>query len=109
MKMLKVANIPSPLLKQKIDDKLYTFCQENDIKLFAIFGSFATGEQKKKSDIDILVKFETGKEKSLLNLVRLQFKLQRIFGRKVDLVTMESLNPYIKDSILDSMRVVYEG
>jgi len=107
--MLNVTNIPSSLIKKRIDSKLDLFCQENDVKLLAIFGSFATGKQQTKSDVDILVQFRTGKEKSLLNLVRLQFKLQKILGRKVDLVTMESLNQYIKDSILDNMRVIYEG
>jgi uncharacterized protein len=107
--MLNVANIPIPLMKKRIDNKLDSFCQENDIKLLAIFGSFATGKQHKKSDVDILIQFEVDKEKSLLNLVRLQFKLQRILGRKVDLVTTESLDQYIKDNILNNMRVIYEG
>jgi len=106
--MLKASNIPKPLIKEKLEDRLTKICHENGISLLAIFGSFANGMQRKKSDVDILIQFDKNKEKSLLELVGLQFKLQRIFGRKVDLVTMDGLSPYIKDDVLNNMRVIYE-
>lgn len=45
----------------------------------ALFGSVARGEAKKRSDIDILIKLKKGK--SLLDLVRLQFELEKNWGK----------------------------
>ncbi len=56
------------------------------------------GSKKKSSDIDILIKFKEGK--SLLDLARLELILEKKLGRKVDLVTYDSLHPLIKDRIL---------
>jgi predicted nucleotidyltransferase len=74
----------------------------------AIFGSFARGEQKKKSDIDIAIEFEKGSQKSLLDLVRIENELRRIFKRKVDLGIFSSLNPYIMEDVKKEMRIIYE-
>jgi predicted nucleotidyltransferase len=63
-----------------------------------IFGSFARGENKKGSDIDILVEFKD--TPSLLALIRLENELSEILGTKVDLVTTGSIkNKRIKSSI----------
>ncbi len=64
-----------------------------------IFGSFARGEAKKNSDIDILIKFK-GK-KSLLDLAGLEIELEKKLGRKVDVLTYNSVHPLLKDKILN--------
>jgi len=106
VKVVEIKNIPPILRKGKLKERLAELCDENNIVFLSIFGSFARGKQKKKSDIDMLVKFENGK--SLLDIVRVQFKLQRLFKRKIDLVTMGALSPYIKDYVLNGMKVIYE-
>lgn len=63
-----------------------------------IFGSYARGEEKKKSDVDFLVKV-TG-NKSLLDIVRLQLELEQNLGTKVDLLEYEEISPYLKKKIL---------
>jgi uncharacterized protein len=69
----------------------------NPIKV-GIFGSYARGDNKKGSDIDILVEFK--ESPSLLTLIRLENDLSEIFGVKVDLVTTGALkNKRIKKSI----------
>jgi predicted nucleotidyltransferase len=69
----------------------------NPIKV-GIFGSFARGENKKGSDIDILVEFKEAP--SLLTLIKLENDLSEILGVKVDLVTTGALkNKRIKKSI----------
>ena len=55
-----------------------------------------------KSDIDILVEFEPG-QKTFDNFMRLAFFLEELLGRRVDLVTMESLSPHIGPFILDKV------
>ena len=63
-----------------------------------IFGSFARGDNKKGSDIDILVEFKDAP--SLLTLIKLENDLTEILGVKVDLVTTGALkNKRIKKSI----------
>jgi len=71
----------------------------NDIKtLFSvrrigIFGSFARGEQKDSSDVDILVEFEKPTFKNFMNL---SFYLEDLLEREVDLVTLKGLHPRIR-------------
>ena len=75
------------------------------IKRIGVFGSFVRGEEKEESDIDIIVEFEEGK-KNFNNFINLAFFLEKLFGRKVDLVTLESISPYIKPYI--EKEVIYE-
>lgn len=69
------------------------------VKKLSLFGSFARGEQGAKSDVDLLVEFEQGK-KTFDNLMQLSFFLEDLFKRRVELVTLESLSPYIGPYIL---------
>jgi uncharacterized protein len=63
-----------------------------------IFGSFARGENKKGSDLDILVEFKEAP--SLLTLIKLENDLSETLEVKVDLVTTGALkNKRIKKSI----------
>jgi len=74
----------------------------------AVFGSFVRGKQKKKSDIDIAIEFEKNSEKTLLDLVRIEDELSKIFNRKVDLGIFSSLSPYIIEDVKKEMRIIYE-
>jgi predicted nucleotidyltransferase len=71
----------------------------------AVFGSYARGEEKPNSDIDILVEFSS--RKSLLELVRIERELSETLGIKVDLLTEKSISPYLIDSIKEEMEVIY--
>jgi len=77
--------------------------REHKIVEIGIFGSFIRGEQKRKSDIDILVKFD--EPVSLLDLVGAENYLSDLLGIKVDLVPKEDVRPELKKSIL--REVVY--
>lgn len=67
-----------------------------------IFGSFARGEERPESDIDVLVTFQDGK-KSFDNFMGTKFYLEDLFMRKVDLVTETALKPLIRDPILQDV------
>ena len=105
---IEIQNLPKELRSKEIEKKLAEICQKNGIVFMAIFGSFARGEQNKKSDIDIAIEFEKGSQKSLLDLVRIENELRRIFKRKVDLGIFSSLNPYIMEDVKKEMRIIYE-
>ena len=74
------------------------------VKEIGLFGSFVRGEATEKSDIDLLVEFKG--RKSLLDLVRLKMRLEELFGRKVDILTYKSINPLLKNRILDEQEVI---
>lgn len=63
-----------------------------------IFGSYARGEEKEGSDIDVLVRF--GEGASLFDFTGLEFYLEDLFGVPVDVVSERGLNPIIKADIL---------
>jgi uncharacterized protein len=73
--------------------------QRLGVRRCGLFGSFARGEQNDQSDVDILVEFEEG-QKTFDNFMALAFFLEDLLGRKVDLLTPESLSPYIGPHIL---------
>ena len=85
--------------------KLIDVCRQNDVSMVGIFGSMARGEAKKKSDIDLIVRFS--RRKSLLFMVQLERKLSEALGRKVDLLTEASISPYMRKRVLKEMQVVY--
>jgi hypothetical protein len=66
----------------------------------AIFGSYARGEQKKDSDVDLIVDFKEG-WKTFDNYMDLKFYLEELFGKKVDLVIKSAINPRIKPFIIE--------
>ncbi len=69
------------------------------VKRLGLFGSFARGGQATRSDVDLLVEFEEGR-KTFDNFMHLSFLLEEVLQRRVELVTLESLSPYIGPYIL---------
>jgi uncharacterized protein len=84
------------ILLQKIKKVL----KKNGIKRAAVFGSYARGEEKKNSDIDLLV--ELGENASLFDLVDLESELKKTTGKKIDAITYNSIHHLLKDSILSN-------
>jgi len=68
------------------------------VKEIGIFGSYVRGEQKKKSDIDVLVEFR--EPIGLFQFLDLEEYLTDLIGTKVDLVSKKALKPYIGARIL---------
>ncbi len=69
-----------------------------NVGYIGIFGSFVRGEQKKTSDIDILVEFR--KPIGLFKFIELEEYIGKVLGMKVDLVSKKALKPYIGQHIL---------
>jgi len=74
------------------------FLIEHGVKRLGIFGSYARGEERAGSDIDLIVEFNPGK-KNYDNFIELCFFLEELLGHKVDLLTLESLSPFIRPYI----------
>ena len=82
-------------LKQKIIFVLKSY----GILRAGIFGSYARGEQKNKSDIDILVKIK--KNASIFDVIELKINLEKILKKKVDLVEYDLIRKEIRKNILN--------
>lgn len=68
--------------------------QSFGVKNLGLFGSFVRNEQHAESDVDFLVEYEPGC-KNLKNYFGLMDWLENAFQREIELVTKESLSPYI--------------
>lgn len=66
----------------------------------AIFGSYVTGEQNKRSDIDIFVELKP-EYKTFDNYMELKFYLQKITSKKIDLAIKESIREELKPIIIE--------
>ena len=91
--------------KQEIFEKIIEFLKNEGAKRISVFGSYVRGEEKRESDIDIIVEFS--ERKSLLELVRIERELSEFLGIKVDLLTEQSISPYLIDFIRKEMEVIY--
>ena len=69
------------------------------VRRCGLFGSFLREEISPTSDVDLIVEFEP-EQKTFLNFVNLSFFLEEVLGRKVELVTPESLSPHFGPYIL---------
>jgi predicted nucleotidyltransferase len=88
---------------------LKTLCITYDVKTMYVFGSVCTDRFNVDSDIDILLSFkELSVEKYTDNYFALHEELEKLFERKVDLVTENSLsNPYFIQSVEETKQLLY--
>jgi len=70
-----------------------------------LFGSTARGDNTEKSDLDFLVDYEDG-FKDFRNLMKVADYLEENFGENIDIVTKESLSPYIYSCIIKDIKYV---
>ena len=81
----------------KLKPKIIEILKKNKIKKAGIFGSYARGDQRKDSDIDILVDPPKGIG---FGFAGIAIELEEKLGKKVHLVTYKYISPYMKRDIL---------
>lgn len=81
-------------------------CRKYRVKELAVFGSAARGELQPGSDIDLLVEFLPEAGIGLFELWELSDELERVLGRRVDLVPKGALKKAIRSAILAESRLV---
>jgi uncharacterized protein len=90
---------------RRLVPKIVRILRKYGVAKAGIFGSSVRGEQKKNSDVDILIL--PPKNMSLLGFVHLKHELEEKLGKKVDLVSYRGVHPYLKDQILgEEIRVI---
>lgn len=94
-------------MDKELQAKLLQYLLPHHPAKIGVFGSFARGENKEGSDLDILIKFKD--RISLLKLVQIEQELSDKFGISIDLVTENSLkNPRLKKYIEKDLITIYE-
>ena len=73
-----------------------------------LFGSFARGEEREDSDVDLLVKFDRRLPIGLFAYLRMHRELEEKLGRKVDLVEEGTLRPAAQITANRDLKVIYE-
>ena len=93
-----------------LDSKLQmivTMLQNEGAEKIGLFGSCARGTNNLKSDIDILVRFDSEHRKSLMEMVRIQNAISDAVHQTVDLLTERAVSPYLVDRIKAEEKVLY--
>lgn len=92
-------------------EAIYGLCRKYKVKSLSVFGSILTNRFNEKSDVDLLVRFNKH-EIPLMeyadNFFSLQFDLEHLFGRKVDLVCEDAIkNPYFLKEVTSTRKMIY--
>ena len=96
------------IITEKVNE-LKTLCNKYIVKSMYVFGSVCTEKFNDTSDIDILISFkELSIEQYTDNYFELHYKLQDLFGRKIDLLTEKSLsNPFFIKGVEQTKQLIY--
>jgi predicted nucleotidyltransferase len=89
---------------EEIKKKILPILEDYRVKKIGLFGSYARGEIKENSDIDILIEIE--KDISLLDFVGLKQEIEEALGEKVDLVEYDKIKPLLRERILNERVVI---
>lgn len=89
--------------RKTIIEKLKVYKRKSNysdkIKELGLFGSYATGNNIRKSDIDIFVELEPAK---MFDLISIKNDLEKLLGKKIDIIAVrKSMNRYLKRQIED--------
>lgn len=83
-------------------------CLSHRVRELSLFGSAVRSDFGERSDVDVLVEFQPDAHPTPFALADPQAALEAVFpGRRVDLVTKDSVSPYLADRILGERGVIY--
>jgi len=90
------------------EEQLNDFCRRWKVQELSVFGSVLRDDFRPDSDVDLLVSFAPDAQWSLYDWTDMIGELQKIFGRKVDLLSLQGLrNPFRRHEILKAREILY--
>ena len=102
-------NINDALMStQMMNEKIAAYFKTQPVLKAWIFGSFARGEEKPWSDVDILVQYDCQQPIGLLKIAGMKVDLENLLGNEVDLVEEGTLRPWVVESVNRDKRLIYE-
>ena len=81
------------------------FCRRHHVQRLSLFGSVLTDKFRPESDVDVLIEFEPEHTPGFFALARMQFEIEAVVGRPVDLRTPKELSRHFRDDVLRSAEV----
>jgi len=107
--MTETGQVKERMKNKKINEikkKIIGILKKNKVVRAGIFGSYARGEEKKDSDIDILVEINDN-NLSLLGFIALKHRIEDTLRRKIDLVEYDAVKPRIRERVLnEEIRII---
>lgn len=88
-----------------IQQKTAPLFQLYGVRKASLFGSVARGDNRRKSDIDILV--EMPKKSGLFDFLALQSDLEEVLSCRIDLVEYDLIKPRLKQYVLSDQKLLY--
>src|SRR5437868_2373618 len=85
------------------------FCRRHHVQRLSLFGSVLTGRFRPESDVDVLIEFEPEQTPGLFALARMQFEIEAVVGRSVDLRTPEDLSRHFREEVQRLAEVQYSA
>jgi len=95
-------------MKQAIINKLQGFFPAYPVEKAWIFGSYARGEETRKSDLDVLVRFDNNATITLIDYAKIMNNLSDLLHKKVDLVQEGTLYKFAQESVENDKILIYE-
>jgi predicted nucleotidyltransferase len=86
---------------------ILAFCRRNPIRKLSLFGSVLRDDFSATSDVDFLVELEPNSGVGLFKFMNMQFELEDMIGRKVDLRTIENFPDRLQKLVTESAETVY--
>jgi predicted nucleotidyltransferase len=90
-------------IKQILEAQKEHLAAEYGVTIVGVFGSYVRGEQRRDSDVDILIELERPPRITLIGLVELEHYLSDVLGMKVDLAIKKNLRKRIGERILSEL------
>ena len=89
-------------------EAIASLCQKWQVSRLALFGSILRPDfDPRRSDVDVLVSFQPEARVGLIAMERIRDELARVFGRRVDLLTPDGVQPDLLARIHSSSEVLY--
>jgi uncharacterized protein len=85
------------------------FCRRHRVQRLSLFGSVLTDTFRAESDVDVLIEFEPDQTPGLFALARMQFEIEAVVGRPVDLRTPKDLSRCFREEVRRSAEVQYSA
>lgn len=94
--------------KQQLQQIIASYFATQPVLKAWLFGSFARGEQREDSDVDIMILLDSDAHVGLIKLSGMRLDLQDLLMRDVDLVTEKGLLPFARESAENDKILLYE-
>jgi len=95
-------------MKNRIKEAVETGPYRDDIRKVSLFGSYAYGEPREDSDVDLLIEFVPSARIGMFRYAGMHHYFGDRLGKKVDMVTPSALSRYIRETVLRKSETIYE-